>query len=211
MVKVAVLVSGGGSNLQAILDAKAAGRLENTELCAVISSCEDAYALTRAERFGVPRFVINHSDYKTREAFTDAVLELLNKTGAELVVLAGFMFILSPKFCAAYKNRVINVHPSLIPAFCGDGFYGLRVHRAALDYGVKLTGATVHFVSEVTDGGPIILQKSVEIREEDTPETLQKRVMEQCEWVILPEAVRLFCAGELRVTDGKVHIGGLSK
>lgn len=207
MVKVAVLVSGGGSNLQAIIDAKAAGKIPNGELCAVISSSPDAFALTRAERAGIPQIVVDRRKYDGREAFTEAILNALQEAQADLIVLAGFMYILSPKFCETYKNRVINVHPALIPSFCGDGFYGLRVHRAALEYGVKLTGATVHFVSEVTDGGPIILQKSTEIQEGDTPETLQKRVMQDCEWVILPQAVSLFCDGKLQVQDGKVIIG----
>ena len=206
MLKVAVLVSGGGSNLQAIIDAKAAGNIPNGELTAVISSNEDAYALTRAKNANIPTYVVNHKAYHSREEFTDAVMKKLEEVGAELIVLAGFMYILSPKFCEIYKNRVLNVHPSLIPSFCGDGFYGLRVHRAALDYGVKLTGATVHFVSEVTDGGPIILQKSTAVLEDDTPETLQKRVMQECEWVIFPEAVRLCCDGKVQVIDGKVQI-----
>lgn len=206
MLRVAVLVSGGGSNLQAIIDAKAAGRIPNGELCAVISSNHDAYALTRAKNAGIPGYVVDRKAYASREAFTDAILEKLCEVQAELIVLAGFLYILSPKFCETYKNKVLNVHPSLIPSFCGDGFYGLRVHRAALDYGVKLTGATVHFVSEVTDGGPIILQKSTAILEDDTPETLQKRVMKECEWQILPEAVRLCCDGKVEVVDGKVKI-----
>lgn len=206
MLNVAVLVSGGGSNLQAIIDAKAEGRLENGTLCAVISSGKDAYALQRAEAAGIPTYVVERKAYSDREAYTDAILAQLEAVQAEIVVLAGFMYILSPKFCEVYKNKVLNVHPSLIPSFCGDGFYGLRVHRAALDYGVKLTGATVHFVSEVTDGGPIILQKSTEILEDDTPETLQKRVMRECEWVILPEALRLCCDGKVKVENGKVKI-----
>ena len=206
MLKVAVLVSGGGSNLQAIIDAKAAGNIPNGELAAVISSNDDAYALTRAKNAGIPTIVVDRKAYASREKFTDAIMDALSEVNAELIVLAGFMYILSPKFCKTYENRVLNVHPSLIPSFCGDGFYGLRVHKAALDYGVKVSGATVHFVSEITDGGPIIMQKSVEISENDTPETLQKRIMQECEWKILPEAIRLCCDGKVKVVDGKVHI-----
>ena len=206
MLKVAVLVSGGGSNLQAIIDAKAAGEIPNGELCAVISSNDDAYALTRAKNAGIPTYIVPRKEYNSREEYTDAILNTLSSVGADLIVLAGFMYILSPKFCKTYENRVLNVHPSLIPSFCGDGFYGLRVHRAALDYGVKITGATVHFVSEVTDGGPIIMQKSAPILEGDTPEILQKRVMEQCEWQILPRALSLCCDGKVKVIDGKVKI-----
>lgn len=206
MLRVAVLVSGGGSNLQAIIDAKAAGNIPNGELAAVISSNDDAYALTRAKNAGIPTIVVDRKAYASREEFTDAIMDALSEVNAELIVLAGFMYILSPKFCKTYENRVLNVHPSLIPSFCGDGFYGLRVHKAALDYGVKVSGATVHFVSEITDGGPIIMQKSVEISEDDTPETLQKRIMQECEWKILPEAIRLCCDGKVKVVDGKVHI-----
>lgn len=204
--RVAVLVSGGGTNLQALIDAKSAGKLPHGELALVLSSNPEAYALERARTAGIPSCVVGRHDYPTREAFTAAVTAKLLSKRIDLVVLAGFMYILSPEFTETFKNAVINVHPALIPSFCGDGFYGLRVHRAALDYGVKLTGATVHFVTEVTDGGPIILQKAVEIMENDTPETLQRRVMEQAEWDILPRAAELFCAGRLSVNGNIVRI-----
>ena len=206
MLKVAVLVSGGGSNLQAIIDAKQAGKNPNCDLCAVISSTDGAYALERAKKANIPTYVVPKKEYKGREEYTDAIIAKLQEVGAELIVLAGFMYILSPKFCEIYRNRVLNVHPSLIPSFCGDGFYGLHVHEAALSYGVKLSGATVHFVSEICDGGPIIMQKSAPVLEGDTPEILQKRIMEQCEWIILPEALRLCCDGKVEVVDGKVII-----
>ncbi|MDR1158873.1 MAG: phosphoribosylglycinamide formyltransferase [Oscillospiraceae bacterium] len=199
---IAVLVSGGGSNLQALIDAEAAGRLGGGRLSLVISSHPNAYALTRAAQAGVPARVVAREAYETRAAFTQAVLEELRVRDIHLIVLAGFLYVLSPAFCLAYPGRVINVHPALIPAFCGDGCYGLRVHRAVLAYGVKVTGATVHFVSEETDGGPIILQKAVAVESDDTPESLQRRVMEQAEWILLPEAVRLFCEGRLHV-DGR--------
>jgi len=198
MVKIAVLVSGGGTNLQALINAQQRGELRGGRIAAVLSSKPDAYALERAEAAGIPGYVIARKAYESREAFTDAVVDKLLELDIGLVVLAGF--------CQTYPNRVINVHPALIPAFCGDGFYGLKVHQAVLDYGVKLTGATVHFVNEQTDGGPIILQKSVEIAQGDTPESLQRRVMEQGEWVILPEAVSLFCEGRLKVEGRKVII-----
>lgn len=205
LTRVAVLVSGGGTNLQALIDAKARGELENAEFCLVLSSTADAYALERAESAGIPTKVIERKG-KKRETFTRLVCRALEEAKADLVVLAGFMVILSPDFFDEFENRVINVHPALIPAFSGEGFYGLHVHEAALAYGVKLTGATVHFVTSVTDGGPIIAQKAVAIEENDTPETLQRRVMEQCEWKLLPEAVRLFSEGRLRVEGRKVVV-----
>ena len=205
LTRVAVLVSGGGTNLQALIDAKARGELENAEFCLVLSSTADAYALERAENAGIPTKVIERKG-KKRETFTRLVCRALEEVKADLVVLAGFMVILSPDFFDEFENRVINVHPALIPAFSGEGFYGLHVHEAALAYGVKLTGATVHFVTSVTDGGPIIAQKAIAIEENDTPETLQKRVMEQCEWKLLPEAVRLFSEGRLRVEGRKVIV-----
>ncbi len=205
LTRVAVLVSGGGTNLQALLDAKARGELPNAEFCLVLSSAADAYALERAKNAGVPTKVIERKG-KKRETFTRLVCRALQDAGADLVVLAGFMVILSPEFFDTFENRVMNVHPALIPAFCGEGFYGLHVHEAVLAYGVKLTGATVHFATAVTDGGPIILQKAIPVEENDTPETLQKRVMVECEWKLLPEAVRLFSEGRLRVEGRKTKI-----
>lgn len=194
---IAVLVSGGGTNLQALLDADRAEGLGGGRLTLVLSSSPDAYALTRACEAGIPTEVVIRKAYATREAFTGAVVAALRAADIGLVVLAGFLYVLSPAFCAAFPNRVLNVHPALIPAFSGDGYYGLRVHRAALARGVKLTGATVHFVTPETDGGPILLQKAVEVLPGDTPKTLQRRVMEQAEWVLLPQAVRMFCRGEI--------------
>ena len=205
LTRVAVLVSGGGTNLQALLDAKARGELPNVEFCLVLSSTADAYALKRAENAGVPTKVIERKG-KKRETFTRLVCNALEEAQADLVVLAGFLVILSPFFFDRFENRVINVHPALIPAFSGEGFYGLHVHEAVLEYGVKLTGATVHFVTDVTDGGPIIAQKAIPVEENDTPETLQRRVMENCEWKLLPEAVRLFSEGRLRVEGRKTII-----
>ena len=203
--RIAVLVSGGGTNLQALIDAQSRGELGPGRLSLVVSSTADAYALTRAANAGIPTCVIERSG-KKRETFTRLLCEKLRSEQIDLVVLAGFMVILSPSFFEAFENRVINVHPALIPSFCGEGFYGLRVHEQALAYGVKLTGATVHFATAVTDGGPIILQKAIPVEENDTPETLQRRVMENCEWIILPRAVRLFCEDRLRVEGRIVHI-----
>ena len=193
MVKVAVLVSGGGTNLQAIIDAKAAGKLPSVSLSLVISSKPGVKALERAEAAGIPTAVVSRAQYPTSQAFDQALLQTLEAYGIQFVTLAGFLSILGPKVLEAYRDRIINVHPSLIPSFCGDGFYGLRVHQAALERGVKVTGATVHLVNEVTDGGPILLQKAVEVLPNDTPESLQKRVMEQAEWVLLPQAVSMLC------------------
>lgn len=206
MLKVAVLVSGGGSNLQALIDAKQAGNIKNGELALVLSSSADAYALERAKNAGVPTRVCSKKEYRTREEFTDAILGILKEYKIDLVVLAGFMYILSPKFCEEYENRVMNVHPALIPSFCGDGFYGLKVHEKVIASGVKITGATVHFVNSITDGGPIISQGAVPVRFDDTPEILQKRVMAECEWKLLPQAVDLFCQGKLRVVGSRVEI-----
>ncbi len=203
--RVAVLVSGGGTNLQALIDAQGRGDLGAGELTLVLSSSSDAYALTRARNSGIPTRVIERKG-KKRETFTRLVLETLREYETDLVVFAGFMVILSPEFFAEFENRAINVHPALIPSFCGEGFYGLHVHEQVLQYGVKLTGATVHFANEVTDGGPIILQKAIAVRDDDTPETLQRRVMETCEWQLLPKAVRLFCDGKLRVEGRHVYI-----
>ena len=190
--RIAVLVSGGGTNLQALIDAQNRGEIPHGELTLVISNKSDAYALTRAETAGIPAVVITKAQCGgDQESFEDALLAQLAACEIDLIVLAGFMSILSKRFTDAYAKRILNVHPSLIPAFCGEGFYGLRVHRAALDYGVKVTGATVHFVNEIPDGGEIILQKAVDIEAGDTPETLQRRVMEQAEWIILPRAVEI--------------------
>ncbi len=191
--RVAVLVSGGGTNLQAIIDAAAAGKIPHGEIALVISNKAGAYALERARAAGIPEKVILKADLGSREAFEKAVADALDFAGIDLIVLAGFMAILSPWFCEKYPERIINVHPSLIPAFCGEGFYGLKVHEAALRKGVKVTGATVHFVNEIPDGGRIIAQKAVEVLDSDTPETLQRRVMEQAEWIILPQSVEKVC------------------
>lgn len=193
-IRTAVLVSGGGTNLQAIIDAAADGRIRHAELALVAASNPDAYALVRAERAGIPTAVVSRKAYSDAAAFENALLSVLEEKGIELIVLAGFMTILSADFIRRYENRIINVHPSLIPSFCGKGYYGLRVHEAALAYGVKVTGATVHFVNEIPDGGEIILQKAVKICKNDTPESLQARVMHQAEWIILPRAVEQVCA-----------------
>ncbi len=189
--RIAVFVSGGGTNLQALIDAERAGKISSGEITLVVSSKPDVYALERAKNAGIASAVANRKQLGSQKAFEERLLSLLEENKTELIVLAGFLSILSEDFVKRYPNRIINVHPSLIPSFCGDGFYGLRVHEAALSRGVKVTGATVHFVNEITDGGEIILQKAVKIRKGDTPEVLQRRVMEQAEWKILPEAVEL--------------------
>ena len=206
MMRIAVLVSGGGSNLQAILDAKGRGELPQADLCLVLSSSADAYALERAEKAGIPRAVCSPKEYENRSAYTDAILAILKEHRIEAVVLAGFMFMLSPQFADAYENRALNVHPALIPSFCGPGFYGLKVHEYALEAGVKVSGATVHFVTAETDAGPIIAQKAVDILEDDTPQVLQRRIMEQCEWILLPRALGLLSEGKITVENGRVHI-----
>ncbi len=193
MVKIGVLVSGGGTNLQALLDARKRGEIPDGEIGLVIASRKKAYALERARMAGVPALALPRRDYETPADYDAALLTALQEAGVELVVLAGFLCVLGEKMLKGYEGRIVNVHPSLIPAFCGDGFYGLHVHEAALERGVKVTGATVHLVNEVTDGGPILLQKAVEVLEGDTPESLQKRVMEQAEWVLLPKAVSMLC------------------
>jgi len=203
MVKTAILVSGGGTNLQAIIDAHIFGEIKNCELTAVISSNPQAYALQRAEYAGIPAYVVDPAIFPSRISFTKALLEKLQDLSIELVVYAGFNFITSPQLIKAYENNLINIHPSLIPSFCGEGFYGLNVHRAVLAHGVKLTGATAHFVTEDVDDGPIILQKAVNVLEDDTPETLQRRVLEEAEWKILPEAISLFCERRLEI-DGRI-------
>jgi len=187
--RIAVLVSGGGTNLQALIDAQQSGILHSGEIQLVISNNPSAFALERAEKANIDTLVISKKALGSQEAFEQAIMDALDQNGIDIIVLAGFMSILSERFTSAYPKRIINVHPSLIPAFCGKGFYGLRVHEAALEYGVKVTGATVHFVNEVPDGGEIILQKAVKIRANDTPETLQKRVMRLAEWKLLPAAV----------------------
>ncbi len=189
MVKAAILVSGGGTNLQAIIDAKAAGRIPSAELALVVASNSSAYALTRAENAGIAHFVLHKDKQEEPAHYGERLLEVLHTHQIDVVVLAGFLTILPENVIRAYDHRILNIHPSLIPSFCGDGFYGLRVHEAALKKGVKVTGATVHFVNEITDGGDIIAQKAVEIMPDDTPETLQRRVMEQAEWILLPQAL----------------------
>ena len=204
--KIAVLVSGGGTNLQALIDAQNRGEIVNGEITAVISSTEGAYALERAAKAGIPGYVIARKGFDSNRAMTQALVTKLKELNIDLVVLAGFMVILTEEMVQAYPNAIVNVHPALIPSFCGAGYYGLHVHEKALEYGVKLSGATVHFVSEECDGGPIILQKAVPVEEGDTPETLQRRIMEQAEWIILPKAVSLFCQDKLSVEGRIVHI-----
>ena len=203
--RIAVLVSGGGTNLQALINAQSRGELGGGEIVAVISSKAGAYALERAETAGIDGYVLPRKDYESNQAMTVALVDLLRKLNIDLVVLAGCMIIFTQELVDAYPNAIMNVHPALIPAFCGKGFYGLHVHEAVLSYGVKISGATVHFVSAECDGGPIIAQKAVEVLWNDTPEVLQKRIMEQAEWKLLPEAVRLFCQDQLSV-DGRTVI-----
>jgi len=206
MKRIAVLVSGGGTNLQALIDAQSRNALTGGKLTLVVSSRADAFALERAAQAGIPSVVLPRKAYPDSRSLTAALVELLRGEGIDLVVLAGYMLILTEEMIKAFPNAILNIHPSLIPSFCGAGCYGLKVHEAALAYGVKVTGATVHFVSEEPDGGPIILQRAVDILPEDTPETLQRRVMEQAEWLILPEAVNLFCQGRLSVAGRTVVI-----
>jgi len=206
MLKVAVCVSGGGTNLQAIIDAVENGTITNTEIKVVISNNKNAYALERAKNHNIEGICISPKEYETRAEFNKAFLEKLDSYEVDLVVLAGFLVVIPPEMIAKYRNRIINVHPSLIPSFCGTGFYGLKVHEGALERGVKVTGATVHFVDEGTDTGPIILQKAVYIENGDTAEVLQKRVMEQAEWVILPRAIDLIANGKVSIVDGKAVI-----
>lgn len=206
MLKLAVCVSGGGTNLQAIIDAIEGGRITDTEIAVVISNNRDAYALERARKHGIEAVCVSPKDYDGRERFNEAFLRKLDAYGVDLVVLAGFLVVIPEQMIERYRNRIINIHPSLIPAFCGKGYYGLRVHEAALARGVKVTGATVHFVDEGTDTGPIIFQKAVEVQAGDTPEILQRRVMEQAEWVLLPRAIDLIARGKVSVADGQVTI-----
>ena len=203
--KIAVLVSGGGTNLQALIDAQSRGELGGGEIAAVISSKAGAYALERAKNAGIPGYVLPRKEFESNQAMTVALVKMLKDLQIELVVLAGCMIIFTEELVAAYPNAIMNVHPALIPSFCGKGYYGLHVHEEALKYGVKLSGATVHFVSEECDGGPIIAQKAVEVRTDDTPETLQRRIMEEAEWVLLPDAVKRFCQGRITV-DGRTVI-----
>lgn len=206
MLKIAVLVSGGGTNLQAIMDAIDNGKITNARIEVVISNNRNAYALERAKNRGISALCISPKDYESREAFNEAFLQKLNSYEVDLVVLAGFLVVLPEQMITSYRNRIVNIHPSLIPSFCGKGFYGLKVHEGALARGVKVTGATVHFVDKGTDTGPIILQKAVEVLPGDTPEVLQRRVMEQAEWVILPQAVNLIANGKVTVENGHVVI-----
>jgi phosphoribosylglycinamide formyltransferase-1 len=201
--KLAVFVSGGGTNLQALLDAQASGALQSGEIALVLSSVPGAFALERAKEAGVPGIAVPRKQHQTQAAFEAAVTAHLDAYGIELIVLAGFMTILSGQFTQRYSKRIINVHPSLIPSFCGKGFYGRKVHEAALAYGVKVTGATVHYVNEVTDGGQILLQKAVSVEEGDTPETLQRRVMEEAEWILLPQAAELVSRRLLAEREGE--------
>lgn len=199
MLKIAVCVSGGGTNLQAIIDGVASGVISNTEIVRVISNNPNAYALKRAEAAGIDAVCISPKTFETREEFNKALLKGLEESGADLIVLAGFLVVIPEIVIAGYRNRIINIHPSLIPSFCGTGYYGLKVHEAALARGVKVTGATVHFVDEGTDTGPIILQKAVYTEQGDTPEILQRRVMEQAEWIILPQAINMIANGEVKI------------
>ena len=206
MLNIAVLVSGGGTNLQAMLDAKARGEIPNGRFACVVASNPKAYALERAKNAGVETEGLLRKEFSTQDAYDDALLGLLERHNIDLVVLAGFMHILTPEMVAAYPNAILNVHPALIPSFCGVGCYGLHVHEKALEYGVKISGATVHFVTEECDAGPIILQKAAEVLPGDTPEVLQRRIMEQCEWKLLPQAVSLFCQDRLKVEGRAVRI-----
>lgn len=206
MLRVAVLVSGGGTNLQAIIDAVEHGTITNTQIVGVISNNKNAFALERAGRHGIPAQCISPKDFETRDEFNRVFLDKVNELNVDLIVLAGFLVVIPEMMIREYRNRIINIHPSLIPSFCGTGFYGLKVHEAALERGVKVVGATVHFVDEGTDTGPIILQKAVSVEEGDTPEILQRRVMEQAEWKILPQAIDLIANGKVQIVDGKVSI-----
>lgn len=205
-MNIVVCVSGGGTNLQAIIDGIAAGKITNTKIIGVIANNPGAYALERAKNAGIEGICISPKSFETREQFNEAFLEKMRELNPDLIVLAGFLVNIPPSMVEAFRNRIINIHPSLIPSFCGTGFYGLKVHEGALKRGVKVTGATVHFVDEGTDTGPIILQKAVEIEQDDTPEVLQRRVMEQAEWIILPKAIDMIANNKVKVNDGRVVI-----
>lgn len=204
MLKIGALVSGGGTNLQAIIDAVESGYIENAEIVTVVSSSDGAYALERAAKHGINATVIRKKDFAKGD-YEKALIKHFRSFDCGLIVMAGFMVVIGEEFVKAYENRILNIHPALIPSFCGDGFYGLKVHEAALKKGVKVTGATVHFVTAETDAGPIVLQKAVDVKEGDTPETLQKRVMEEAEWIIYPEAVKLFAQNAIRVEGNVVR------
>ncbi len=206
MLNILVCVSGGGTNLQAVIDAVKDGRIRNTRIAGVISNNRSAFALKRAEKNGIDAVCLSPKEFPDREAFNRAFLEKVNEYAPDLIVLAGFLVNIPPEMIRAYPNRIINIHPSLIPSFCGTGYYGLKVHEAALARGVKVTGATVHFVDEGTDTGPILLQKSVDVQPDDTPKSLQQRVMEEAEWILLPKAIDLIAAGRVEVVDGKAVI-----
>ena len=206
MLRVVVMVSGGGTNLQAIIDRVSDGTIRNTEIVGVISNNKNAYALERARNHGIPAICISPRNFESREIFNEKLLETVDTYEPDLVVLAGFLVVIPAAMIAKYRNRMINIHPSLIPSFCGTGYYGLKVHEAALKRGVKVVGATVHFVDEGTDTGPIILQKAVEVQNGDTPEVLQRRVMEQAEWKILPKAIDLIANGKVKVEDGRTIV-----
>ncbi len=206
MLRALVCVSGGGTNLQAILDAIENGQITNTEIVGVISNNAGAYALERAKAKQIPAVCVSPKDYESRELFNSALLEEVHKFSPDLIVLAGFLVNIPPQMVADYKNRIINIHPSLIPSFCGKGFYGLKVHEGVLERGAKVTGATVHFVDEGTDTGPIMFQKAVEVKQGDSPRDLQQRVMEEAEWIILPKAIDCIANGKVKISDGKVTI-----
>lgn len=206
MLKIVVCVSGGGTNLQAVIDAIGDGTIRNTEIAGVISNNKNAYALKRAAAAGIPGFCVSPKDYGDRAAFYKALLGKVEELDPDLIVLAGYLVTIPEQMIEKYENRIINIHPSLIPAFCGVGYYGLKVHEGALARGVKISGATVHFVDKGTDTGPIILQKAVEVKAEDTPKILQQRIMEEAEWKILPEAIDLIAAGKVKITDNQVVI-----
>ena len=206
MKNIVVLVSGGGTNLQALIDAEKSGIIKNGKITCVISSNPDAYALERAKNNNISTDVIRRKDFSDFDEYDKSLTELLKSKNADLIVLAGFMTILGKRVINEFENRIINIHPALIPSFCGEGYYGLKVHEKALEKGVKLTGATAHFVTEICDGGPIILQKAVKVKNGDTPEILQKRVMEEAEWKILPKAVSLFCEDKIKVVNNKTEV-----
>lgn len=206
MMNIAVFVSGGGTNLQALIDAQDRGEIRNGKITFVLASNDGAYALKRAENAGIPSAVVSRKSYSSKAEYDEAILDVLADKNIDLIVLAGFLSILGEELVSKYRNRIINIHPSLIPLFCGDGFYGKRVHTAVLNSGVKVTGATAHFVNEITDGGAIILQKAVPVEQGDTEDILQYRVMRQAEWEILPKAVSLFCGGRIKINGNKTEI-----